>query len=397
MSRVKCSAGRFGWVVAVLLCLPDRAASFDLTPFVGPLPLGDQMIGHPHQLREADFNRDGILDFVISGDSGVVLLVNSGTNPPAITEARTLVSGVFSNLYGWYSIGDLDGDQWPDVIVASNHSDQLLWYRNSGAYPASFEAHVIDTAPGTDNLGPRAAEVGDIDGDDDLDIVCAIYGFLPARSGSPSGEVVWYENVAGDGSQWTKHTIEEIDLPEQIFVNDIDGDGDPDIFVGLHSRALVWYMNPGAPFDFKRRAVGPYGRPFDWTKFADLNGDGRTDIVTTITTGITWVENGGGTPTQWFPHLAYAIPAQTLDVGDLDGDGDSDIVITDEYYAKVAWYESTSGRRAGPGPRWGSGPLPLRGVGNARAGPPLVPQCSGAQCVLRDVRGSLGRWREPCR
>ena len=82
---------------------------------------------------------------------------------------------------------------------------------------------------------------------------------------------------------------------------------------------------------------------------ADINGDGRLDLVVRLHRGgrqiINWYENVGGNRFERMP-IADAIPFNVrnrmgLRVGDLDGDGDVDIVFAEE--TSIHWYENLSG------------------------------------------------------
>ena len=84
-------------------------------------------------------------------------------------------------------VGDIDGDGDIDIAAqtASNNNtadDKIVWYANNGS--ESFTEYDVDT----DLNYPYRFNLVDIDGDEDLDMVTA------ARIGD---EVVWYENVDG--------------------------------------------------------------------------------------------------------------------------------------------------------------------------------------------------------
>ncbi len=168
------------------------------------------------------------------------------------------------------SIGDIDGDGFIDVVAASstNYTEGIFWYR----YP-NWDKHSIHTGSFTTDM-----QVGDVDGDGDLDII------IP--KGQYKGESVWwYENPrpAGDPAQgpWKEHYIGEAG-GHDVEVADIDGDGRLDV-VTREGNTTIFFQN--GPESWTRLVVS--SRRGEGTAIGDIDGDGDLDIAI----GGYWLEN----------------------------------------------------------------------------------------------------------
>jgi hypothetical protein len=191
---------------------------------------------------------------------------------------------------------------------------------------------------GTTVRNTFALEVADLDGDGDPDLI----------SGDESGRIVAWQNH-GDpfGAQWTAHVLGNVDLPMQIASADLDRDNDLDLVVAHVGGPSLW-QNEGSPFAGKRALKTIGNRMLGTVRVADMNGDGRLDVV--AGTGLPWWRkpDANNWITVWYAPerpfdtvwqasdvgLAYYTPTG-LAVGDLDDDGDQDIVIGTDHAPPV--------------------------------------------------------------
>ena len=171
----------------------------------------------------------------------------------------------------------------------------------------------------------------DIDGDDDIDVV-VVQGSSPL--------IHYFEN---DGSEaFTARTVDSAKPmnPVDLHVADINKDGRRDLVV-LAKGDLVWFENQaGTPHTWKRRDITPSPSTGLEVEVADVNGDGNLDVIIGDESNVQWYENNGANPPSWtFQAIDITLSAvDALSAGDLDGDGDLDLLAGDG--AGLYWYEN---------------------------------------------------------
>ena len=189
----------------------------------------------------------------------------------------------------------------------------------------------------TNASGARTIYVADMDGDGDLDIVSASKG---------DDKIAWYENN-GDGTSWTTEIIATSAQDAiGVHVADMDGDGDLDIISASEGDdTIAWYENDGeddpswTASDIVTNATGAHG-----VTVGDINGDGHLDIVSASFTDntIAWYENDGNADPTWTVSdiVTDANGARNVFLGDIDGDGDLDVLSASQSDNTIAWYEN---------------------------------------------------------
>ncbi|MEZ5276855.1 MAG: VCBS repeat-containing protein [Opitutaceae bacterium] len=174
---------------------------------------------------------------------------------------------------------------------------------------------VIDPNP---NTGRECCSdilaLGDINGDGNLDIV------LGAEQATDPG-LVWYEFPS-----WEKHPVAKGEFTTDGEVADMDGDGDLDIAIGTltgQNGEIRWYENTGHPESdaWPLHVIGAaYAHDLD---VADLDGDGDMDVISCDKNAVVaWYNHDGS----YVEKTLLRRPGEGLAKGDIDGDGDPDIV-----------------------------------------------------------------------
>jgi len=239
---------------------------------------------------------------------------------------------------GFTAIADLDGDGKPDLLVLGG--SVLSIYQNLGTSGTvttnSFAARVDLPLP----AGMDAMTVADVDGDGKLDVVLL---------NNSSNQVMILKNISSPGILTTNSFAAPVVFPtgndpRGLAVRDLDGDGRPELIVGNWADSTVSiFHNTGAggitTNTFAPAVTFATGPNPQGLAVADLDGDGQPDIVTADSANF----SGDGSRSvsvlrnlSTLGNIAFAtnvdypgLPASYhLAIGDLDGDGKLDLVVS---------------------------------------------------------------------
>lgn len=228
-----------------------------------------------------DVDRDGDLDVISTGYRGNVLawFANPGADKLGGKEWKKEVIDDQLEEARNMRLGDFNGDGILDPLATGFMGGVTAWYEQTGNATAPWKRHVIDQS----SPQPAHGMGADIDGDGDADVVMAVgMRVVENRANLDAHEVIWYENT-WKGERWTKHLIDKLPFAFEAVAGDLNGDGRLDVVAISYAKTaahLVWYENPG---DFKS-SWKKHVLKSDWAYgnqvvIADLNGDGRSDIL----------------------------------------------------------------------------------------------------------------------
>ena len=291
--------------------------------------LGDT--GNPEYSCLGDLDGDGAPDFVaVEGDdlskglpTGVRIFWNPGKSKAREASAwkdAGRIPGTEKGQYLYAECHDVDGDGALDIVVGGRRHTitkqyaGIRWLRaptdpQDRRDLARWPTHFIDP----DALSGHGFVFADLNGDGQADLVDANADWDTSLFDQ---EMFWYENPGtGKPAQlkpWPRHSIwksTEFYPKPQTAIGDYDGDGLLDLatqtqnfihfFRGKSKSPVAWQHIRAAKPDF----IQWLGRP---VKFADLNGDGRPDLVGALIhndgnlpkdkASVFWLENNGDTP-----------------------------------------------------------------------------------------------------
>jgi hypothetical protein len=291
----------------------------------------DPAVGsNPVSVAVGDVDGDGDLDLLTTntGSGTVSVRLNngagsfSGGSNPAVGSAPQSVV-----------LGDVDGDGDLDLLTANNNYVGTVSVRlNDGT--GSFGG---SSAPFVGN-SPTSVVLGDVDGDGDLDL-------LTANSGSNTVSIRLNNGTGSFATPATNANPAVGSAPQSVVLGDVDGDGDLDLLTANYNdNSVSVRLNDGAgsfaaPATNAEPAVG--NSPFSLA-LGDVDGDGDLDLLTAN-------DSNGGTVSVRLNDGAgsFAAPAtnaettvgnypRSLTLGDVDGDGDLDLLTANDNYAGTA-------------------------------------------------------------
>jgi hypothetical protein len=298
---------------------------------------------YPTSIAAGDIDNDGDLDLVVANTgtysvpgNTVSVRLNSGRGAFATpTSGAEITVGTRPQKV---ALADIDGDGDLDLLTANFNSNTVSVRLNN--------SNGTFTAPATGAEVPLSVAAGmglaDVDGDGDLDLLAVNGVYSAAANGSVS---VRLNNGSGQFSApATNATVTAGNGPFMLTTGDIDNDGDLDLLVP-NDGASRGFGNVSVRFNngqggFLVPAAGaevPLGPGVDAVTVGDVDGDGDLDLLTINFGGPTSVGQtaslrlNDGTGQFAAPaagaEIQVGVAPRSLVLGDVDGDGDLDLLV----------------------------------------------------------------------
>jgi hypothetical protein len=337
-------------------------------------------------LTSGDLNNDGKLDIIVSGWNGrMIWLENQGASGWVEHEIDNQVKDVECG----GCVYDFDADGHPDVVCGSTADGEVWWWQNPGSTGSWKKFTAVKT-----NVGFfHDTAIGDITHDGRVSLVMTnqrrpegttlMYVPIPddpTVTPWPDLQVIVEKKL--EGLETPDGQISKQQPDEGLAIGDIDGDGLNEVVMGTH-----WYKYVDGQWQEHKFANGYITNK---VAIGDVDGDGRNEIVLSEGDPMIYGKTQGGRlgwfkPTAdihalWEEHTLEdgLLDAHTLQLADVNGDGRLDIVT-----AEIGWASETRGyKRRDP---W---VLIYENLGNGKFARHIVDQGTGAHEGLAvDLRG----------
>lgn len=253
---------------AQTLLYRNDGATFVLMPNAGVPGL------HSGSIDWADLDGDGDLDVLVTGEDGSGEPVTAIGRNDGTGTFDVQIDALVGIAYGDAALADFNSDGVWDVLLSGVSTDGFTTILFEGDASGAYSAVPVSLPA----LAFSSVDWGDVDGDGDLDF--AISG---ARLSTDifSGTSVLYTNNGGSFAA-SNDAFAGI-LGGEITFGDYDNDGDLDAFVygaetALGSRTARIYRNDDGAFVLSGLLIGALFADAEW---GDMDGDGDLDLITT--------------------------------------------------------------------------------------------------------------------
>ena len=233
-----------------------------------------------------------------------------------------------------FNVADLDGDGQPEIFL-SGRNGHMAWFDHDAT---TWTRQIINEVRNQE-CGGQAL---DLTGNRRLDII----------NGSDGGfdELAWFEHPSTPGTPWPRHVIYKSGGHRQFhdtLIADLPGTGRSLLFSNQGQGALGLipipadpYQSPWPDLHWVARDCRVKGLPEEGIHVGDLDGDGQNEIVF----GTSWYKFHGGT---WQRHqYAQDYVTTVIELADVDGDGRLEIVLSEgdpviygQGRGKLGWFK----------------------------------------------------------
>jgi hypothetical protein len=288
-----------------LLASGTLTAGPSILSYAAPVGVSTGANSQPMWSVTADFNQDGIPDIAVIDFSnpdvyqyGNPINIFFGNADGTFTQQTPLLTAVADpiSIVG----GDLNGDGYPDLIMAVAGALNVFLNNGSGGFnsPVTYNLSYTDFAGNYVWDTPQALAVGDVNNDGHMDVVFPFGTYDDASTSSSTGPtvigvppgVIAVALGNGDGTLQFNGTAPYVPLygtfnsnPSSIALADLTGNGNLDLITGSGTDLYLSVLagNGDGTFQYATNSTTFTTRPAESESIvvADFNGDGKPDLA----------------------------------------------------------------------------------------------------------------------
>ncbi len=274
----------------------------------------------------ADLDNDGKKDIISIKQNNISILKNKSVPGDISFTPKVSVAGSMLASPGNTAVSDIDGDGKPDLVIAYSASDKVVILRNTSTASAfSFDAALVYTA----GFNPTAPCLADIDGDGKLDM---------SVTNANDNNVSVFRNTSTTGaiSFASKVNFTTGVNPQALYAADLNADGKQDLIVANKTSQTISFLeNTSATGTISFASKSDFTTTNAPTKISvnDMDGDGKPDLVianSSLNTAVdVFLNNSTGNSFSLETRQTVntkSAPLYDMATGDLDGDKKIDII-----------------------------------------------------------------------
>jgi hypothetical protein len=279
-----------------------------------------------------DLNADGKPDLVVANATSNTLSVLLGKGDGTFSPPLTLFTGSYPSAV---AVGDFDADGRLDIAATNEYSNSVSLFLGNGdgsfQLPHSFAV----------GSSPAGVAIGDVNADGSPDLAVTNYG----------GSSVSVLLGNGDGTFQPQKIFATDPWTYRVSIGDVNLDGKLDIVTGniqyfsSVSNSVSVLLGNGDGTFLPQKTLSAIGNPYSVTQ-GDINGDGKPDLVVAIAAGFgntvsMYLGNGDGTYQAAQSFASGGFTPYYASLGDLNGDGRSDVVVANAGSSNVSVFLNT--------------------------------------------------------
>lgn len=261
----------------------------------------------------------------------------------------TIIPEGKANTWWARSHADINNDGLLDFFVVDNnaHGGSLLWYETVTGFRESKKHIIACESPEGMKFAAGDLASGDIDGDGDIDVLGPVH---PGEWVDAREDLIlyWYENPG-----WQAHKIATFPCFVKDFdLEDLNGDGKPDVVATTHHARKMFVYRQDDPQSWGKAAEVYCEHLHEGQHVGDVDGDGDLDVVST---GFCFFNPGGDMTEPWSvqnidpfwntdPQYSWEYNATKIICADIDNDNRDEVFIScsEKYRTRIAWYDLAS-------------------------------------------------------